>query len=208
MRNKPIKWNDYSIRIVNPLFGRGIFLEIVILMGMTNHIHTRITIPLKNEWNSYSLWNGMDLQKTLYYFLFLHFVFLHFPTLQTMPIFPDLTLFLFSLSQQDRPSPSKIFVAGHRVEAPPPGFRQPHPEHPRRAQPNPLERCGRLLHRREASVHDPFCNHGRRHPRQQHLLSKLHRRQTKATSKSTGVVTPPPGHLRGPPQAQGAPRVV
>jgi hypothetical protein len=53
-------------------------------------------------------------QKTLYYFLFLHFVFLHFLTLQTMSIFLDLTLFLFSLSQQDHPSPVKIFVAGHR----------------------------------------------------------------------------------------------
>jgi hypothetical protein len=50
-----MEWNDYSYGIVNPLFGRGILLGIVIPMGMTNLIHTRIAIPLKNEWNSYSL---------------------------------------------------------------------------------------------------------------------------------------------------------
>jgi hypothetical protein len=92
-----MKWNDYSYGIVNHLFGMGIFLGIVIYIGITNLIHTGITIPLRNEWNNYSLWYGMNFtKKTLYYFLFLHFVFLHFLTLQTH-IFLNLTLFLFSL---------------------------------------------------------------------------------------------------------------
>ena len=58
-----MKWNDYSYGIVNPLSVRGIFLGIVISIGMTNPIQTKIAIPLKNEWNSYSLWNGMDFSK-------------------------------------------------------------------------------------------------------------------------------------------------
>ena len=72
LQNRPIKWNGYSYRIVNHLFGKGIFLGIVIPMGMTNPIHKGITIPLKNEWNNYSLWNGIDFpkkkKKTPYYF--------------------------------------------------------------------------------------------------------------------------------------------
>jgi hypothetical protein len=38
---------NYSYGIVNPLFDRDIFLGIVILMRMTNFIHTRIAIPPK-----------------------------------------------------------------------------------------------------------------------------------------------------------------
>jgi hypothetical protein len=59
----------------------------------------------------------------------------------------------------------------HRVEAPPPGLRQPHPVHPCRARPNPLERHGCLLRHREAPIHDPHCSHGRQHPRQQQTSS-------------------------------------
>jgi hypothetical protein len=36
-----MEWNGYFYEIVNPLFGRGIFL------GMTNPIHPGIAIPLK-----------------------------------------------------------------------------------------------------------------------------------------------------------------
>jgi hypothetical protein len=164
-----MEWNDYSYEIVNPLLGRDIFLGIIIPMRMTNLIDTGIAIPLKNEWNNYFLWNGIDFskKKTLYYFLVLHFVFLHFLTLQTMHIFPDLTLFLFSLSQDsqhDRPSPTKVFIAGHHVEALPPRLHQPCLAHPHQARLDPPER---LLRYREATVCDPRCSHGRQHPRQQ-----------------------------------------
>jgi hypothetical protein len=50
-----MEWNSYSYEIVNPLFGMDIFLGKVIPKGMTNPIHTGIAIPLKNEWNSYSV---------------------------------------------------------------------------------------------------------------------------------------------------------
>jgi hypothetical protein len=70
------------------------------------------------EWNRFSKKKPLILFFIYFKERFLHFVFLHFLTLQTMAIFPYLTLFLFSLSlslshtQQDRP-PAKIFVAGH-----------------------------------------------------------------------------------------------
>jgi hypothetical protein len=66
LRNRPLEWNGYSYRIVILLFGRSLFLEIIIPMGMTNPIHTGITIPLKTKWNSYSLWNGIDFPKKLF----------------------------------------------------------------------------------------------------------------------------------------------
>jgi hypothetical protein len=50
-----MKWNIYSYKIVNSLFGKGIFLGIIIPKGITNPTHIGIAIPLKNEWNSYSL---------------------------------------------------------------------------------------------------------------------------------------------------------
>jgi hypothetical protein len=50
-----MKWNSYSYKIVNPLFGRGIFLGKVTPKEMTNLINIGITILLKNEWNSYSV---------------------------------------------------------------------------------------------------------------------------------------------------------
>jgi hypothetical protein len=51
--------------------GWGLFLGIVIPLGMTNLIHTRIAIPLKTEWNSYLLGNGIDFSEKpfiIYYF--------------------------------------------------------------------------------------------------------------------------------------------
>jgi hypothetical protein len=50
-----MEWNSYSYEIVNPLFGRNIFLGKVIPKRITNLIYTGIAIPLKNEWNSYSV---------------------------------------------------------------------------------------------------------------------------------------------------------
>jgi hypothetical protein len=126
-----MEWNDYSYGIVNPLFGRDIFLGIVISlgivipMGMTNLIHTGITIPLKNEWNSYSLWNGMDFSQKkpfIIFYFFILFSYIFSPSKQCLssPIQPCFcSLSLFSLSQRDRPSPAKVFVSGHHVEAPP-----------------------------------------------------------------------------------------
>jgi hypothetical protein len=116
-----------------------------------------------------------------------------------MPIFPYLTLFLFSLSHNRiiilrwrssslATGPSRL---GHCVEALPPGLRQPCPAHPRQAWPNPPKRHGHLLRCQEAPVYDPCYNHGWRHSRQQHLPSRLHHCQTKATSKSTSS-----GHTR------------
>jgi hypothetical protein len=55
LRNRPMKWNSYSYKIVNPLFGRGIFLGKVTPKEMTNLINIGIAILLKNEWNSYSV---------------------------------------------------------------------------------------------------------------------------------------------------------
>jgi hypothetical protein len=68
-----MKWNNYFYGIINPLFGRDIFLEIVIPMEIANLIHIGIVIPLKNEWNSYYLWNGIDFPKKnpLFYCLFI-----------------------------------------------------------------------------------------------------------------------------------------
>jgi hypothetical protein len=70
-----MKWNNYFYGIVNPLFGMGIFLGIVILIGITNPIHTGITIPLKNEWNNYSLWYGMNFTKKLFIIFYFSILF-------------------------------------------------------------------------------------------------------------------------------------
>jgi hypothetical protein len=58
-----MEWNNYSYEIVNLLLGKNIFLGIIIPMRMTNLIDTGIAIPLKNEWNNYFLWNGIDFSK-------------------------------------------------------------------------------------------------------------------------------------------------
>jgi hypothetical protein len=67
----PLEWNDYSIGIVILMFGRDLFLGIVIPIGIHILLRRGIDIPLKNERNSYS--NGginYIFQKKHYYFLF------------------------------------------------------------------------------------------------------------------------------------------
>jgi hypothetical protein len=51
LRNRPLEWNDYYYRIFIPLFGRGIFLAIVISIGITIPLGRGMPIPLKNERN-------------------------------------------------------------------------------------------------------------------------------------------------------------
>jgi hypothetical protein len=53
LRNKPLELNEYSIGIVIILFGKGLFLGIVIPIGMTIPLRRGIPIPPKNERNSY-----------------------------------------------------------------------------------------------------------------------------------------------------------
>jgi hypothetical protein len=45
------------------LFGKCLFLEIVILIRITNPFHTGIAIHLKNERDSYSKGNGQSFSK-------------------------------------------------------------------------------------------------------------------------------------------------
>jgi hypothetical protein len=52
-QNTPLEWNGYSYGMLILLFGKGLFLGIVISMGITNPLHIGIVIPLKNERNSY-----------------------------------------------------------------------------------------------------------------------------------------------------------
>jgi hypothetical protein len=70
LQNRLLKWNGHSYGIVILLFGKSLFLEIVIHMGMTNLIHTRIAIPLKTKWNSYSLRNRMNFSQKKPFIIF------------------------------------------------------------------------------------------------------------------------------------------
>jgi hypothetical protein len=69
MRGQPPLWSQpFRVRlvcgidpqngIVIPLFGNGLFIRITIPMEITNPLHIGITIPLKNERNSYSFSSG------------------------------------------------------------------------------------------------------------------------------------------------------
>jgi hypothetical protein len=73
--------SDFACRVCVRFACQGLNCQPYI--GMTNPIHTRITIPLKNEWNSYSLWNGMDFSKKkpfiICYFFILFSAFSHPP---------------------------------------------------------------------------------------------------------------------------------
>jgi hypothetical protein len=68
LQNGSLEWNGYSYGIVILLFGKGIFLGIVIPIGITNPLHTRIAIPLKNERNSHSGKKGQLLPKKPIFF--------------------------------------------------------------------------------------------------------------------------------------------
>jgi hypothetical protein len=57
------------------LFGRGVFLRIVIPMGITIPLRRRIPIPLKNERNSYSNGNELQFQEKTLIFYFLSILF-------------------------------------------------------------------------------------------------------------------------------------
>jgi hypothetical protein len=54
-RNTLLEWNGYSYGMIILLFGKGLFLGIVIRMEITNPLHTEIVISLKNKRNSYFL---------------------------------------------------------------------------------------------------------------------------------------------------------
>lgn len=54
-----MEWNDYYCRIFIPLFGRGIFLAIVISIGITILLRRGMPIPLKNERNKKSKRNNV-----------------------------------------------------------------------------------------------------------------------------------------------------
>jgi hypothetical protein len=72
----PLEWNDYSIGIVILMFGRDLFLGIVIPIGIHILLRRGIDIPLKNERNSYSNGNRIYLpKKTLLFFIFFQFFF-------------------------------------------------------------------------------------------------------------------------------------
>jgi hypothetical protein len=43
-RNRPLEWNSYSYEITILLFGKGLFLRIMIHMGIINPLHTGIVI--------------------------------------------------------------------------------------------------------------------------------------------------------------------
>jgi hypothetical protein len=160
----------------------SIFLGTVILMGMINPIYIGIVIPLKNEWNSYFLWNEINFPKNfLFYFVFIlrkisSFCFPAFPHPPNNGYFLIFNLvFVLSLSlththttglpsgEDLRRRPSGPSRLDHHAETLPPGLRQSRPMYPHRTQPNPPERRGRLLCHREASVRDPRCSHGRQH---------------------------------------------
>jgi len=72
-RNRPLEWNDFSIRIIILLFGMCLFLKIVIPMGITIPFQREIRISLKNEKHSYFNGNRLHfLEKTtLIFYLFL-----------------------------------------------------------------------------------------------------------------------------------------
>jgi hypothetical protein len=73
LRNRPPEWNDCSIGIVILMFGRDLFLEIVILFGIPILLRRGIHVPLKNEMNNYSNRNRLDFPEktTIIFFLFL-----------------------------------------------------------------------------------------------------------------------------------------
>jgi hypothetical protein len=54
-------WYSYGIVIL--LLGKGLFLEIVISMGIINTLHREIAITLNNERNNYSLRNEIHFLK-------------------------------------------------------------------------------------------------------------------------------------------------
>jgi hypothetical protein len=78
-----LQWIDYSYRIIIHLFHRGLFIEIVVFIGITIFLRRRIVIPLKNEKNSYSFRNRLHFserkKKLLLFFISSHFYFLKKP---------------------------------------------------------------------------------------------------------------------------------
>jgi hypothetical protein len=54
-QNRHLEWNGYSIGITIIWFGRGLFHRIIIPIRITIPLRRRISIPLKNKRNSYSL---------------------------------------------------------------------------------------------------------------------------------------------------------
>jgi hypothetical protein len=68
-----LEWNKYFYRIIIYLFGRGLFLRIVILIGINISVRREICIFLKkNERNSHSFRNRLHFseKKTTRYFIF------------------------------------------------------------------------------------------------------------------------------------------
>jgi hypothetical protein len=76
LRNRPLEWNDYSIKITILMFGMDLFLGIHIPIGIPIPLRRGIPIPLKNERNSYSNENRLDfLENTLLFFILFQFCF-------------------------------------------------------------------------------------------------------------------------------------